>query len=99
MLYERMKKIIIWNRTLRKDRFKQEIRMRVKDYRLATYSSALEEATAMLLAESKEPDCLKLAKKIISKLYRGKNFANMGKKGKERKEKPLSEEAREYVNG
>lgn len=41
LLYERMKKIILWNRSLRKDRFKQEIKIRVRDYRLATYSSAL----------------------------------------------------------
>lgn len=53
LLYEKMKKIILWNRSLRKDRFKQQINIRIKDYRLETYASALQEATAMLLAESK----------------------------------------------
>ena len=43
----------------------------------------------MLLAESKEKDCLKLARKIISKLYRNKNMCHFEKRKKKNKSNTL----------
>lgn len=36
-----MKRIIEWNRTLRKDRYKQEIKRRVLEFRQTSFSDAL----------------------------------------------------------
>ena len=73
LLYDKMAKVIKWNRSLKKQKQKCELESRILDYRISSYSSALEEVTNMLLTETKETNCLHLAKKILKKLHKEKN--------------------------
>ena len=68
-----MKKVILWNKRLRKDRKQLHTANRVLEYRNLTYSQSLEHTIEMLLKSSPEPATIKIAKKIISKLAREKN--------------------------
>lgn len=72
LLYEKMKDIIIWNRKLRRERVKKEIKNREISYKLKSYESVLEEAAGLLmtLADPKEEHSLKLAKRIVTHLHR-----------------------------
>ena len=51
----------------------------------------------MLLTESKQPNCLNLAKKIISKLRRHKKTTNIVKNLKVEARQKVCESAKEYV--
>jgi hypothetical protein len=68
-----MKKVIIWNKRLRKDRKSLNMANRVLEYRNQTYSQALEQTVEMLLKTVPEPAAIQTAKKIVEKLAKEKH--------------------------
>lgn len=72
-IFEKTKRIIQWNKRLRKDRKHLYTANRVLEYRNHSYSQALEQTVEMLLQTVPEPATIQTAKKIIQKLGKEKN--------------------------
>lgn len=63
-----MRKVIVWNKRLRRERKALNTSNRVLQYRNATYSQALEETVQMVLQSTPDPAVLQTAKKVVLKL-------------------------------
>jgi len=65
-----MRSVIAWNKKLRRERKQLTTANKIMDYRIVTYSQALEQSLEMLLQSTPEPNQIQMAKKIMAKLGR-----------------------------
>ena len=96
MIFEKMKKMIIWNKQIRRERKHLFTAKRVLEYRNATYFDGMEQSIELLMQNTPEAHLIPTAKKILAKLAREKK-----KKKKQFYKKEVDsevyQEAKEFV--
>ena len=70
MLLEKMKKVILWNKQIRRERKHLFTAKRVLEYRNITYFEGMEQSIEMLMQHTPEAHLIPTAKKILLKLAR-----------------------------